>query len=882
MKCSNIPKAMVALLAVMWMGQCASADTIIYVDPQAPGANNGSSWTDAYIRLQNALHNARPGDEIRVAQGTYRPDEQTGTTSRVPDDGTVHASGNRDDTFSLPEGVVVRGGYAGYSHANPDKRDVEAFPSTLSGDLNGDDVDLRDLEAQTLFDFVTDPTLSDNSHTVVTATNVSSATVLDGFTITAGHCEKGGATTRTRAEAEEVSISPGADTDGAGVFVSQGSPRFIRCTFHRNTVQSMAGRAASGAGAATRNADATFQECRFEENIAFGNEGLSFGAAVLSWGGGAKLIDCTFKNNTATGSNGSYQGGAIATGQGDSEITGCTFIGNRAIDSEGGAIYSWSFGTTTITGCTFEDNSADLGGAIVNEYAHALNVYQCTFQANQATGAAQADDGSSDRVRTRPSGQSGALYHGEACEIYIQDSRFLGNAAGDRGGAISGIGFLTIVNSAFSGNVATNGGAVSYETTGVMDAINCTFTNNQASGNGGAFYSLEGRADFANCILWGDTPGEIYPASGVTTAFYSIVQEYPWLGTGSIDADPRFHDPLGADGAVGTLDDDLRLSVGSPCLEGGSNASVPSSVTTDLDGLPRVVGEFVDMGAYEFDGPFQYYVDAITGDDSNGGWGPRVAFATIQRGIQAAESGYTVVVLPGVYAEEINFAGKAVTVSGEQGGAILEAPDGYAVSFFTAERSTSVLENFVVRNSEVGIFIAGARPTIRNVTLANNEFGITAYAGANPDISNCILWDNIDGDLFGCTATYSCVQQGDEGEGNIRKDPLFADRENGDFHLLSEKGRFVPAYGLWSFDTQTSPCIDAGNPSLSPGNERMPNGGRINMGAFGGTPEASMSEWPLAADLNRDGRVDFADMAIFSSQWLEELPMADTTDAAPL
>ena len=179
-------------------------------------------------------------------------------------------------------------------------------------------------------------------------------------------------------------------------------------------------------------------------------------------------------------------------------------------------------------------------------------------------------------------------------------------------------------------------------------------------------------------------------------------------------------------------------------------------------------------------------------------------------------------------------------------------------------------------------FVAGAMPTIRNVTVTGNEFGIASYAGGNPDISNCILWDNIDGDLFGCTATYSCVQQGVEGEGNIREDPLFADPEAGDYHLLSERGRFVPAHALWAFDTRTSPCVDTGDPKLDPGAERMPNGGRINMGAFGGTPQASMSEWPLAGDLNRDRRVDFADLAILLDQWLEELPAVSAVEPESL
>ena len=46
--------------------------------------------------------------------------------------------------------------------------------------------------------------------------------------------------------------------------------------------------------------------------------------------------------------------------------------------------------------------------------------------------------------------------------------------------------------------------------------------------------------------------------------------------------------------------------------------------------------------------------------------------------------------------------------------------------------------------------------------------------------------------------------------------------------------------------------------------ERMPNGARIDMGAFGGTPQASMSRWPLAGDLDQDGVVDFRDLAILA------------------
>lgn len=77
---------------------------------------------------------------------------------------------------------------------------------------------------------------------------------------------------------------------------------------------------------------------------------------------------------------------------------------------------------------------------------------------------------------------------------------------------------------------------------------------------------------------------------------------------------------------------------------------------------------------------------------------------------------------------------------------------------------------------------------------------------------------------------------------SLAADPLFFDPENGDFHLKSVAGRFDPKSGGWPVDEGHSPCIDAGltnEPSASA--EPVPNGGRINMGAFGGTEQASKS-----------------------------------------
>lgn len=128
---------------------------------------------------------------------------------------------------------------------------------------------------------------------------------------------------------------------------------------------------------------------------------------------------------------------------------------------------------------------------------------------------------------------------------------------------------------------------------------------------------------------------------------------------------------------------------------------------------------------------------------------------------------------------------------------------------------------------------------------------------------NCILWDDIPDEIQVITGFdnifpdtgeyvavfYSDVQGGFPGEGNIDMKPVFADPNNDDYHLKSTAGRWTSASSVepapetqsWVIDQISSPCIDAGDPDTPVGLERFPNGDRINMGAYGGTPEASLS-----------------------------------------
>jgi len=171
------------------------------------------------------------------------------------------------------------------------------------------------------------------------------------------------------------------------------------------------------------------------------------------------------------------------------------------------------------------------------------------------------------------------------------------------------------------------------------------------------------------------------------------------------------------------------------------------------------------------------------------------------------------------------------------------------------DSSPTIINNIIARNlaeNGGGIYCDNkSSPMIVNNTITDNSAGFKGGAiyssDSNPVIYNSILWANIatnEGVLGGyeiemlppgfVTATYSDIQGGWEGEGNINANPLFVDAENGDYHLRPG-----------------SPCIDAGDPTSDYSNEPEPNGSRINMGTYGNTPEATISQ-PFVVDAGED------------------------------
>ena len=112
----------------------------------------------------------------------------------------------------------------------------------------------------------------------------------------------------------------------------------------------------------------------------------------------------------------------------------------------------------------------------------------------------------------------------------------------------------------------------------------------------------------------------------------------------------------------------------------------------------------------------------------------------------------------------------------------------------------------------------------------------------------------------------------DLGRGNLAGDPRFADPNHGDFHLMSQAGRWQPESQSWVIDPVTSIAIDTGNPATPLGEEAAnPANVRINLGAYGGTAQASKSpsSWGVLADINNDGIANILDYTFQSADWLQ-------------
>ena len=200
-------------------------------------------------------------------------------------------------------------------------------------------------------------------------------------------------------------------------------------------------------------------------------------------------------------------------------------------------------------------------------------------------------------------------------------------------------------------------------------------------------------------------------------------------------------------------------------------------------------------------------------------------------------------------------------------------------------------------NTRGGAFASenNSQVTLEFCTVAgntsDNEGGAIRNDNSTLTLSHCILWDNEDDSGpaqsaqihnagGSVTVDYSCVMGWDGtfgGSGNFSGEPFFVDLPGGDVHLKSQSGHWDETSRDWILDTTQSSCIDAGDSSLWIEDEPRGSGGRINIGAYGGTSQASKEalcvggidgNGLLYGDANRDCKINMTDLALLASDWM--------------
>jgi len=322
--------------------------------------------------------------------------------------------------------------------------------------------------------------------------------------------------------------------------------------------------------------------------------------------------------------------------------------------------------------------------------------------------------------------------------------------------------------------------------------------------------------------------------------------------------------------------------------------------STSILGLNEGYEGRPDQG-WRSDGP-TLYVRAAGPFDPNQDGSPNHPFDRIQEAIEAAPQGSRVVIGPGQYVGPLHLAGRSIELTGIESddpngwswpvihagaagpvvrlegakdtivtlrGLVLTGGEGdKAGAIYCSGSQLSLSHCLIVGNQATdpgggAVYGLDSRITIVHCTLADNQGGIhgggVCIVDSQAVLSNSILWDNLPHSVAvqagpGPQVSFSDVQGSWPGEGNLDIHPLFVVHGRwtdasaawvpGDYHLLSQAGRWDPEALGWVSDPLTSPCIDAGDPVSEWSAEPWPNGGRVNMGAYGGSPQASRSVSP--------------------------------------
>ena len=610
-----------------------------FVNENATGANNGTSWNDAFTNLQDAI-DACGGqlDTIWVAAGKYIPNKR------------LDQSTSRTETFLLNKKIALFGGFSGIE-TKLSERNPNNSISRLSGDLNNDN------------------SLNNNAVHVVVIDNKN--VLLDGFTISDGYANKNidggsgvrGAGVYHRAKGGEVincyfsnnhsKNSGGNKGTGAAIYLDEKSELTVEgCSFISNTVPH-----AGSVIELYKEAKLTLYDCevnnaqggkggvvtiyeKSELNIFYSNfnnnsssskggviyaekdckleiTGSNFlSNAVTSTGEGGVLYltesEAIIKNSNFSNNSSSNRGGAIYAYKSEIEISNSKFISNNG-GGNGGAIYAIEDTDLELNGCEFSQNqSSNPGGAIYSQKGDSeLNF--CTFKLNSTNSYSGGSAIYSEETKFEINNvlvekhQSTAFNLNNGAEINFSNCIFYDNDGQTSGAIYVNNAKSEFINCVIINNSGTNSAAAVKHNNSDATYVNCVIAYNSVNnGYGSGVDVSNGEIEIYNSILYQNTNNNgVKDFNNNLKAYDSFfTDKTPSSGNNNTkNVNPQFtsiNNPKGADNKWFTKDDGFSLSNSSTLINQGNNKHVKDyNIDYDITGYDRKEGNDVEPGAYE-------------------------------------------------------------------------------------------------------------------------------------------------------------------------------------------------------------------------------------------------------------------------------------------
>lgn len=351
-------------VATLVLGISVSYSRIVYVNTLASGSNDGSSWNNAFVNLQDAISYSTVGDTLWIAKGKYLPTSFYGNTQN---------NDNRSRAFLIKGGITLYGGFSG-TETSINQRDIRQNTTILSGDLGKNDSSV----------WPPDSTRNENAYHVLVIRGQNQETTIDGLTITGGNANN---------EIYEIT-NDNLIPDGTNVHKYGGAGLIVLSSIHINNC-AVENNAASHAGAFMIYS-AEIPNKLISENTIYKNNQANNGDGGALYISSAEndpiavmnvvLKKCLFQNNENKVS-GSFDsdgwlhgghGGAIFIEHGLLNADACVFDGNWVNPNgvgepynnglppgSGGAVCIVNGGKATFSNSIFNANSALWSGGAV-------------------------------------------------------------------------------------------------------------------------------------------------------------------------------------------------------------------------------------------------------------------------------------------------------------------------------------------------------------------------------------------------------------------------------------------------------------------------------------------------------------------------------------